>query len=290
MFLMFAPEAQILHRAPVDYPRDAIAKNVQGTVTVEVNIDENGLVTDAHVVSGPMELRSAALKSVLDWHFSKQMGLPTVTQVPVEFRLPPNGPAKPVMARRLAMPTKIENEPVRGISIEGLSGPARDTLLQQLPVREGDMLTAELFQRVLTEVESFDQHLRPTLIRQAGGVTIDIAPRGGEGTFTVGGGVAPSTPAQIRVGGNVQQMKLLQHTRPVYPPEAKAAGIQGMVRFNTTIGADGHVKNLQVVSGDPALVPAAMDAVRQWVWEPTKLNGNLVEVVTQIDVNFTLMK
>src|SRR5581483_4956165 len=99
VFLMFAPQVITLHRAPVEYPRDAIAKNVQGIVTVEVNIDENGLVTDAHVVSGPMELRNAALRSVLGWHFSKQMQLPTVTQAPVEFQLPPNGPAKPIMAR-----------------------------------------------------------------------------------------------------------------------------------------------------------------------------------------------
>ena len=92
MFLMFAPQATVLHRAPVDYPRAAMLKNVQGIVVVEVNIDEEGLVTDAHVISGPEELRNAALRSVLDWHFSKQMGLPAVTQVPVEFtRQPQNG-------------------------------------------------------------------------------------------------------------------------------------------------------------------------------------------------------
>jgi protein TonB len=98
-----------------------------------------------------------------------------------------------------------------------------------------------------------------------------------------------STPPQrIRVGGNVQQANLIDKPRPVYPPEAKQARIQGQVRFNVIIGADGHVENIEVVSGHPLLVAAAMDAVRQWVYRPTLLNGQPVEVETVVDVNFTL--
>ena len=98
----------------------------------------------------------------------------------------------------------------------------------------------------------------------------------------------PVAPQRIRVGGNVQQAKLLNQPKPVYPPLAKQARIQGTVRFNAIIGRDGAIANLQVVSGHPLLVPSALEAVRQWKYQPTLLNGEPVEVVTQIDVNFTL--
>ena len=98
----------------------------------------------------------------------------------------------------------------------------------------------------------------------------------------------PVTPKQIRVGGNVQSAKLIKRPTPVYPPLAKQARIQGTVRFNAIIGKEGAIQNLTLVSGHPLLVPSATEAVRQWVYQPTLLNGEPVEVVTQIDVNFTL--
>ena len=75
---------------------------------------------------------------------------------------------------------------------------------------------------------------------------------------------------------------------PAYPPLAKQARIQGTVSFTAIIGTDGTIQNLQLVSGHPLLVPAAQAAVSQWVYRPTLLNGEPVEVITQIDVNFTL--
>ncbi|MBX5496275.1 MAG: energy transducer TonB, partial [Bryobacteraceae bacterium] len=98
----------------------------------------------------------------------------------------------------------------------------------------------------------------------------------------------PATPQRIRVGGNVQQAKLIRQPRPIYPPLAKQARISGTVRFNAIIGKDGTIQNLTLVSGHPLLVQAATEAVKQWVYQPTLLNGEPVEVVTQIDVNFTL--
>lgn len=98
----------------------------------------------------------------------------------------------------------------------------------------------------------------------------------------------PVTPKSIRVGGNVQAAKLVRQPKPVYPPLAKQARISGTVRFNAVIGKDGTIQNLTLVSGHPLLVQSAQDAVRQWVYQPTTLNGEPVEVVTTIDVNFTL--
>jgi len=98
----------------------------------------------------------------------------------------------------------------------------------------------------------------------------------------------PVTPQRIRVGGNVQQANLIRKVQPVYPPLAKQARIQGTVRFTAIIGKDGTIQNLQLVTGHPLLVEAARQAVSQWQYKPTLLNGEPVEVVTQIDVNFTL--
>ena len=97
-----------------------------------------------------------------------------------------------------------------------------------------------------------------------------------------------ATVQRIRVGGQVQQANLIRQPKPIYPPLAKQARIQGVVRFNAIIGKDGTIQNLTLVSGHPLLVPSAQEAVKQWLYKPTLLNGEPVEVATVIDVNFTL--
>jgi protein TonB len=81
---------------------------------------------------------------------------------------------------------------------------------------------------------------------------------------------------------------LLQQVRPVYPAMARLARIAGNVRLRAVIGTDGRIKNLIAVSGHPMLVDAAINAVRQWVYKPTVLDGMLVEVNTEIIVRFGL--
>ncbi|MBZ5610944.1 MAG: TonB family protein [Acidobacteriia bacterium] len=98
---------------------------------------------------------------------------------------------------------------------------------------------------------------------------------------------AASGPRRIRVGGNVQQANLARKVNPVYPPEAKQARIQGTVRMSVIIDKSGTVQEVRLLSGHPLLVGAAMGAVRQWVYKPTLLNGQPVEVETVVDVNFT---
>jgi protein TonB len=75
---------------------------------------------------------------------------------------------------------------------------------------------------------------------------------------------------------------------PVYPPLAKQARVQGTVSFEVTIAKDGTVQNIHLISGPPLLVQAAMQAVQQFVYKPTLLNGNPIEVITTIDEHFTL--
>jgi TonB family protein len=97
------------------------------------------------------------------------------------------------------------------------------------------------------------------------------------------------SPVQrVRVGGNVIAANLLSQVDPVYPESAKQAGMQGVVVLEAEISREGIVDNLTVVSGNPPLTQAAIDAVRQWRYKPTLLNGEAVPVVTTITVNFSL--
>ena len=98
----------------------------------------------------------------------------------------------------------------------------------------------------------------------------------------------PPPPKRIRVGGSVQRANLIRQVRPVYPPLARQARIQGTVKLTAIIAKDGTIQKLEVLSGHPLLIPSALSAVKQWRYRPTLLNGQPVEVVTQVDVNFTL--
>jgi protein TonB len=98
----------------------------------------------------------------------------------------------------------------------------------------------------------------------------------------------PAPQAPITVGSGVQAAKLVFGPKPVYPPIARQARISGAVQLAARISADGHIRDLRVVSGHPMLIAAALEAVRQWVYQPTLLNGQAVEVLTQVEVNFVL--
>ena len=86
----------------------------------------------------------------------------------------------------------------------------------------------------------------------------------------------------------MQSARLLNQARPVYPPLARQARVQGTVRLEAVISKEGAIEELKVLNGHPLLVQAALDAVKQWRYQPTQLNGVAVEVITTIDVNFTL--
>jgi len=95
-------------------------------------------------------------------------------------------------------------------------------------------------------------------------------------------------PTPIRIGGQVEAAKLIFQVKPEYPPLAKMARIQGAVRLEALISTDGTIRSLRVLAGHPLLVKAAIDAVARWRYQRTPLNGDPVEVVTEIDVNFTV--
>jgi len=101
-----------------------------------------------------------------------------------------------------------------------------------------------------------------------------------------------SRPTRLRIGGNVESAKLLKKVQPVYPDAAKASGVEGTVVLHAVVSKDGKPLSLQVMNSqvDPQLARAAIEAVSQWRYASTLLNGEPIEIDTTISVNFTLLR
>ena len=99
---------------------------------------------------------------------------------------------------------------------------------------------------------------------------------------------APVTSGPVRVGGDVREPKILKFVQPRYPVLAKRTRVEGTVELEAIVTKQGFVKDVRVISGNPLLVPSAVEAVRQWHYEPTKLNGLPVAVVLTAKVHFSL--
>jgi len=98
----------------------------------------------------------------------------------------------------------------------------------------------------------------------------------------------PPRVTRIKISGNIAKSQLKHKVQPIYPQEARDQRIQGTVRLHAVLTTAGKVQQLDIVSGDPLLAEAAVEAVRQWEYKPVLLNGEPVEVDTTIDVVFSL--
>jgi len=281
---------------------------------IEATLDSKGEVNDARVLSGPEELRRAALQSVLQWHYAGAPAPPSSVRATIQFGTSPtagsaeSSPAMiPKAVKGAAAPPQTGT--LKSIQISGAPPELAQRVRDSLPVHEGDPViivayrngapVSESMTQILNAARQVDEHFMGGLsINRDGEATVRLTlatppppptPLQTTGVFGASRDAAPSSgPSRIRVGGNVQQANLISKVIPMYPADAKEARIQGVVHLAVIIGRDGTVQNIEVVSGHPLLVQAAMDAVKQWRYKPTLLNGNPVEVVTQVDVNFTL--
>jgi len=188
-------------------------------------------------------------------------------------------------------PASLAGKRLGRIQVSGMSDQVRDQLLSRLPVHVGDTLSADSYDLTNKAVREFDEHMFVSqgTNPQTGEVAFSIV-QGAGPTVAMTAPTTPPTPGvkRITIGGNVQQAKLVSQARPAYPPLAKQARISGVVHLQAVIAKDGTVMDLKVIGGHPLLIPAALEAVKTWVYQTTLLNGEPVEVSTQIDVNFTL--
>ncbi len=181
--------AQLMHRSSVPYPQEALQKGVQGTVVVQVKLDDKGDVSDASVLSGPDELRKASIQSVLNWHFT-QGCRGSIATGPHHFRIAenetrrlvgvvggvpggvvggviggvPEGVRGGVIGGIVgSVPSRmpVPNEgTLRNINVVGLSDQVRGELLSRLPVHVGDVVSGDQIQKVREAVSEYDEHSR----------------------------------------------------------------------------------------------------------------------------------
>ena len=138
---------------------------------------------------------------------------------------------------------------------------------------------------------SFAPGVEPTMVQQNGAARVPPPPP--PGARAGGAGAAPGNAAggpfqPVRVGGNIRQPAQVRRVNPVYPPEAQAARVQGVVILEAVIGVDGRVQDARILRSIPLLDQAAIDAVQQWEYTPTLLNGVPVPVIMTVTVQFTL--
>ena len=99
---------------------------------------------------------------------------------------------------------------------------------------------------------------------------------------------SPKEGTALRVGGEIKTPVKIKDVRPVYPDDARAAGVTGVVILEARIGIDGSVEEAHVLKSIPLLDEAALDAVKQWKFVPTLLNGQPTPVIMTTTINFTM--
>ena len=281
--------AALLHRTPIHIPADITAR---GVVIVEVSLNAKGEVSDARVLGGPDELRKPVLESVLNWHYEAG---PASAEIKVKIASTTaaartDGTSGPTYYLDPASVNGQFPATLTAVNFEGLTADAQEHLRVELPFHEGAEMRYEDLRQMERAVENFDSHLKMT-IHVAGNHQFSLlfATSGAEGKSPAAGFPPPAPGVQrVRVGGNVQQSRLMNKVMPKYPLEAKQQHITGKVSYTALIGTDGQILDLHLITGEAILSDAALTALKHWTYQPTLLNGKPVEVVAQIDVNFTL--
>jgi protein TonB len=142
-------------------------------------------------------------------------------------------------------------------------------------------------ERQLERVRELRQRAEPDTLTTTAAAP-GVARSGGPGALAQSPLVSPSGTTPVRVGGNIRPPEKTTHVTPIYPEVAKSARVQGVVILETLIDEQGRVADARILRSIPLLDQAALDAVRQWEFTPTLLNGVPVPVVMTVTVQFTL--
>jgi TonB family protein len=309
--------ATLLHRAPVHVPEGSTAG---GTVTVQATLDAKGEVSDAHVLSGPEELRKESLTSVLQWHY--QPG-PAQAQITIQFAggsaaaagqgqggglgrgggagvgrgvgigtkggaggARSGGPA--MGGAPVTFTTTTAEATLQAIEFSGISPEAEQQVRALLPVREGDTIGPVDRDKVQAAVRAFDPHLNASFIVRSGGdATLRVAPVIATPQPTAAGTVAAT--GVYRPGGGVANPIPTYKPEPQYSDEARNAKWQGAVLLSLVVDETGKPTNIRVVRPlGLGLDEKAVEAVSQWIFKPGVKDGAPVPVQAQIEVSFRL--
>jgi len=317
-----APPAQnqpgyVVNIPPLRYPVEAIQKKIEGTVVIELTFNAASNIVDSRVISGPEELRQAALESALRGNYS--INVARSLQVLVDFKLtsaravpPPPPPPPPPPS-----PSVLKGSILDRADIRGLTSTQADALRQRLGMFDGQPINFDLSYSSIRDAAlasgidldvlqisvngASPNHFNLTLVfgprpqtQTPFGVVGGVGQRGDRtiqtpfGTVTPGAIATPFGAQQVQGDSNIiatdHKLQPITTVEAVYPPLARQARVQGVVVLEAKISQQGAVQNLRVVTGHPLLVQAAIEAVKQWQYGPQTEDG----IATIVTVNFLL--
>jgi TonB family protein len=307
--VQLSPVPAVLNRVDPEYPALARQARISGVVRLTVGIATDGSVKSMQVVNGHPLLVPAALEAVREWRFQPPPN-ETTSMLEVPFTMPPGEaasgaqPGQTAFGRLVAPPPAVSNVQLspapavlnrvdpeypplaRQARISGIVrlrvGIATDGSVKSIEVVNGHPLL------VPPALESVRQwRFQPPASEITSTVEVPFVLPPGDTPSSAQQG-KQAAPQRIKVGGTVQAANLIRKTDPIYPSQAIAERIEGPVTLQITIDESGQVERTEAIEGNPILAGAAMEAVRQWVYRPTLLNGHPVTVITTVTVPFRL--
>jgi len=257
-------EPVLIKRVEPNYPLIAQNAKIRGTVILEITIDKDGRVTDARVLRAIPLLTDAAVEAVRQWRYSPTTlnGTPVdvLATVTVDFPTLPKMPPSPFERQAAPPPPPPPPHPPPPPQAGRRDVGAMLDMAKSLQERGLWDEAERVLEQALAEI-------------RAKRVMSAVADAGGP----------------LRIGGDIKEPRLLRRVEPKYPQEAMQAKLQGTVIIEATIDTAGRVVDARVLRAvAPILEEAALAAVRQWVYEPTMVNGVPVAVMMTVTVNFAL--
>jgi len=311
------PAVLVSMRDP-EYPKEA--PRAGGTVEISATIGVDGRVKSVKVLNGPPELQKAAQEAVMHWVYKPTTlkGTPVESEAHISIDFKPKAAAAPAPGgagtATPAQPREAAAEASPRLS-DAVLVYKRDPEYPKMAQQMGQQGTVELLATIGVDgkVKAVKVLKGPPMLQKAAqeaamhwvykpilakGVPVEnethisitfpspataaSEPHGGD-TTTPPAAASPAPSQESRT----QAAVLVHRVDPVYPKEAQKKGVRGVVQMVATIGTDGHVRDVMVVkSPNPALTVAAVEAVRQWVYKPTLVNGIPVENETHISISF----
>ena len=300
------PIPRRLSSVPVAYPPQLRGSGYRGAVTARVTLDASGRISeverlaadvlgDATTVDRTVAATAffdATAEAVRQWRYQSPADPPIAFFVSARFD-----------AERDAVASQSD-VPARQAQFVAISDPARRELAliaERVKILTEQRAAAARSNPQSPEVAQMDLQLAKAqadaraieeIARELDGrARVSNSPQAQFGGATPGLRVAgPGAPAgaPVRVGGNVPPPTKTRHIAPVYPPIAQSARVQGVVILEAVIDEQGRIAEARVLRSIPLLDQAALDAVRQWEFTPTLLNGAPVPVIMTVTVQFTL--
>jgi TonB family protein len=298
------------HRSAISYPSDALAQGIEGTVVAEILPDWHGIAEGVHVLSGPVQLARHVIRSVSTWHYIEHVGSTKPRRVSIAFSLAgakhptPSGGAldRPLADNTTDLFRSVTARSRRfvlgKISVVGLTERGAGEVMrhfEEYRIREGVEIPFETLYSLPALPTRVDEHLHTYLLLDGSHISATITPvtsqpgdwreRPALKTERVPPG---EEPLSVNVSAADQARRLIFKVPPEYPWEAKDRYIQGAVRVQIMVGKDGRVTMATASGPSLHLSSAAEEAVKQWIYSPTVINGYPVEVITEAWLDFFL--